>query len=150
MSCIFEDPYDGLTEPSSVLDRVKELLDMGCYEVSLGDTLGTGNPTEVRALLEYLQSHGIPLSRVAGHFHDTYDHALANAWAAYECGVRTFDSSVGGLGGCPFVPGARGNLATETLVASFEEAGIATGIKKDTLDETAVWIQDVLKKCNIT
>lgn len=117
---------------------------MGCYEVSLGDTLGTGNPTAVRALLRYLQYHGISMTSIAGHFHDTYNQALANAWAAYECGVRTFDSSVGGLGGCPFVPHARGNLATETLVASFENAGIATGINKEALEDTAAWVRDLL------
>ncbi|KAJ5192832.1 hydroxymethylglutaryl-CoA lyase mitochondrial [Penicillium cf. viridicatum] len=144
ISCIFADPYDGPTKPSSVLGRVQDLLDMGCYEVSLGDTLGTGNPTAVRGLLEYLQHHGIPMTRIAGHFHDTYKKALANSWAAYECGVRTFDTSVGGLGGCPFVPEAGGNLATERLVASFENAGVTTGIKQEALEETAAWVRNAL------
>ncbi|KAJ5629103.1 hypothetical protein N7490_011331 [Penicillium lividum] len=145
VSCIFADPYDGPTEPSSVLIPVKELLAMGCYEVSLGDTLGTGDPDAVTVLLKYLQRHGIPMSSIAGHFHDTYNQALANAWAAYECGVRTLDSSLGGLGGCPFVPGARGNLATESLVASFEKAGIATGVNTEQLEEAVAWVRDVLK-----
>ncbi|KAJ5589679.1 hypothetical protein N7450_003651 [Penicillium hetheringtonii] len=142
LTCV--DPYDGPTKPSSVLSCVRELLDMGCYEVSLGDTLGTGNPAAVRALLGYLKQHGIPMSGIAGHFHDTNNHALENAWAAYECGVRTLDSSIGGLGGCPFVPGAQGNVATEVLVASFEKAGIETGVNRKTLQETATWVRDVM------
>ncbi|KAH1276832.1 hypothetical protein KXW98_005590 [Aspergillus fumigatus] len=148
VSCIFSDPFDGPTEPSAVLHCVQELLDMGCYEVSLGDTLGVGNPGKVRSLLHYLADHHIALDKMAGHFHDTYGQAVANVWAAYNCGVRVFDSSVGGLGGCPYAPGAKGNVATEDLVYMFETAGINTGVDLRKLVETGVWISRRLSKTN--
>ncbi|KAF4832300.1 Enoyl-CoA hydratase AFT6-1 [Colletotrichum tropicale] len=121
---------------------------MGCYEVSLGDTLGVGTAPDVRRLVEFLSRQGIDPSRLAGHFHDTYGQALANVWKAYECGVRTFDSSVGGLGGCPFAPGAKGNVATEDVVYLFENAGVNTGVNLQKLAETGVWISKVLSKSN--
>ncbi|KAF5494160.1 Enoyl-CoA hydratase AFT6-1 [Colletotrichum siamense] len=121
---------------------------MGCYEVSLGDTLGVGTAPDVRRLVEFLNRQGIDPSRLAGHFHDTYGQALANVWKAYECGVRTFDSSIGGLGGCPFAPGAKGNVATEDVVYLFENAGVSTGINLQKLAETGVWISKVLSKSN--
>lgn len=121
---------------------------MGCYEVSLGDTLGVGNPGKVRSLLHYLADHHIPLDKMAGHFHDTYGQAVANVWEAYNCGVRVFDSSVGGLGGCPYAPGAKGNVATEDLVYMFETAGINTGVDLRKLVETGVWISRRLSKTN--
>ncbi|GFF42747.1 isoform 2 of hydroxymethylglutaryl-CoA lyase, mitochondrial [Aspergillus udagawae] len=148
VSCIFSDPFDGPTEPSAVLHCVQELLDMGCYEVSLGDTLGVGSPDKVRSLLHYLADHNIPLDKMAGHFHDTYGQAAANVWEAYNCGVRVFDSSVGGLGGCPYAPGAKGNVATEDLVYMFESAGIETGVDLLKLVETGVWISQRLSKTN--
>ncbi|PLB34253.1 aldolase [Aspergillus candidus] len=148
VSCIFADPYDGPTSPSSVLHAVKALLDMGCYEVSLGDTLGVGVPENVRTLLEYLVSHGVPLDKLAGHFHDTYGGAVANVWAAYQLGLRVFDSSVGGLGGCPFAPGAKGNVATEDLVYMFQQSGVDTGVDLTKLAETGTWISKVLSKEN--
>ncbi|GFF36930.1 hydroxymethylglutaryl-CoA lyase, mitochondrial [Aspergillus lentulus] len=148
VSCIFSDPFDGPTEPSAVLHFVQELLDMGCYEVSLGDTLGVGSPDKVRSLLHYLADHRIPLDKMAGHFHDTYGQAVANVWEAYNCGVRVFDSSVGGLGGCPYAPGAKGNVATEDLVYMFESAGIDTGVDLLKLVETGVWISQRLSKTN--
>jgi hydroxymethylglutaryl-CoA lyase len=144
VSCIFADPYDGPTQPSSVLHAVKELFKMGCYEVSLGDTLGIGSPGSVRVLLEYLEGNGVPMSRLAGHFHDTYKQARANVWEAYCCGVKTFDSSVAGIGGCPFVPEAKGNASTEDLVNLFENAGISTGVNMEELIRTSVWISNVL------
>lgn len=101
---------------------MKELLDVGCYEVSLGDTLGVGSPSNVRTLLIYLLSNGIPLEKLAGHFHDTYGQAVANVWEAYSHGTRVFDSSVAGLGGCPFAEGAKGNVASEDLVYMFHNA----------------------------
>ncbi|KAH9235779.1 hypothetical protein K456DRAFT_1748405 [Colletotrichum gloeosporioides 23] len=124
------------------------LFDMGCYEVSLGDTLGVGTAPDVRQLIEFLNRQGIDPSRLAGHFHETYGQALANVWKAYECGVRTFDSSVGGLGGCPFAPGAKGNVATEDVVYLFENAGVSTGVNLQKLAETGVWISKVLSKSN--
>ncbi|KAF5518245.1 Enoyl-CoA hydratase AFT6-1 [Colletotrichum aenigma] len=124
------------------------MFDMGCYEVSLGDTLGVGTAPDVRRLVEFLSRQGIDPARLAGHFHDTYGQALANVWKAYECGVRTFDSSVGGLGGCPFAPGAKGNVATEDVVYLFENAGVSTGVNLQKLAETGAWISKVLSKSN--
>ncbi|KAL2866212.1 hydroxymethylglutaryl-CoA lyase [Aspergillus lucknowensis] len=144
VSCIFSDPYDGPTEPSSVLSCVKELLAMGCHEISLGDTLGTGSPRDVRKLLTYLKDNGIPMSRLAGHFHDTHGNAVANVWEAYHCGLRVFDSSVNGLGGCPFAPGARGNVATEDLLYLFMKAGIDTGIDISKVVDTGAWVSGML------
>ncbi|PWY65928.1 aldolase [Aspergillus eucalypticola CBS 122712] len=141
VSCIFCDPYDGPTSPDAVLRCVQALLQAGCYEVSLGDTLGVGTPAKVHRLLHYLtDTGGIPVGALAGHFHDTYGQAVANVWEAYTCGVRVFDSSVAGLGGCPFAPGAKGNVATEDVVYMFQEAGVETGVDLARLVETGVWI----------
>lgn len=148
ISCIFADPYDGPTAPEAVVRVVHQLLDMGCYQVSLGDTLGVGTATEVRSLIGHLQSAGIPISKLAGHFHDTYGQAVSNVWQAYQCGIRVFDSSVGGLGGCPFAPGAKGNVATEDLVYLFDRAGVHTGVDLVKLVEVGVWISQQLRKEN--
>ncbi|RLL96995.1 hypothetical protein CFD26_104220 [Aspergillus turcosus] len=148
VSCIFADPYDGPTPPAAVLRCVRALLEAGCYEVSMGDTLGVGSPASVRALIQYLTDAGVPISRLAGHFHDTYGQAVANVWEAYTCGVRVFDSSVAGLGGCPFAPGAKGNVATEDLVYMFQDAGVETGIDLPRLVETGVWITKQLSGSN--
>lgn len=148
VSCIFADPYDGPTQPSSVLRCAKALLDAGCYEVSLGDTLGVGTPAEVRKLVMYLRDNGVPLEKLAGHFHDTYGGAVANVWEAYKCGLRVFDSSVAGLGGCPFAPGAKGNVASEDLVYMFERSGVRTGADLARLVETGEWISRKLSLPN--
>ncbi|VUC28827.1 unnamed protein product [Clonostachys rosea] len=140
VSCIFADPFDGPTPESAVLRVVKELLGMGCYQVSLGDTLGVGSPSDVRKLIQTLHDNGVSLRHLAGHFHDTYGQALANVWEAYKCGIRVFDSSVAGLGGCPFAPGATGNVATEDLVYMFNRAGVTTGVDLDKLVPTGRWI----------
>ncbi|KAI3393269.1 hypothetical protein diail_4499, partial [Diaporthe ilicicola] len=124
------------------------LFDMGCYEVSLGDTLGVGTAPQVRELIEYLGSQGITVNKLAGHFHDTYGQALANIWEAFKCGITTFDSSVAGLGGCPFAPGARGNAATEDVVYMFENAGVRTGVDLEKLADVGVWISDELGQEN--
>jgi hydroxymethylglutaryl-CoA lyase len=121
---------------------------MGCYEVSLGDTTGVGVPMDVRSLLEHLQWADVPVEKLAGHFHDTYGQAMANVWAAYDMGMRVFDSSVAGLGGCPFAPGAKGNLATEDLVYSLSQAGIETGVDLRLLVETGEWISRELSTAN--
>lgn len=131
-----------------MLHCVQQLLEAGCYEISLGDTLGVGSPSNVRSLLAYLKDNGISFSRLAGHFHDTYGQAVANVWEAYTCGVTVFDSSVAGLGGCPFAPGAKGNVATEDLVYMFDNAGIATGIDLAQLTEVGTWISNQLSKTN--
>ncbi|KAH7354815.1 3-hydroxymethyl-3-methylglutaryl-CoA lyase [Rhexocercosporidium sp. MPI-PUGE-AT-0058] len=148
VSCIFADPYTGPTSPSTVYDAVKALADMGCYQISLGDTLGVGVPAQVRGLLKFLFSRGVDPRLIAGHFHDTYGQALANIWEAYQQGVRTFDSSVGGLGGCPFAAGAKGNVATEDVVYMFHQAGIDTGVDLDQLVSIGSWISQSLKKHN--
>ncbi len=121
---------------------------MGCYEVSLGDTLGVGTAFDVRQLITYLLQEGILVNRLAGHFHDTYGQAVGNVWQAYQCGITVFDSSVSGLGGCPFAPGAKGNVATEDLVYMFQQSGVDTGIDLVKLAETGVWISQQLSKAN--
>lgn len=121
---------------------------MGCYEVSLGDTLGVGCPDKVRSLLTYLEEHDVSLELLAGHFHDTYGQAVANTWEAYNCGLRVFDSSISGLGGCPYAPGAKGNVATEDLVYMFHNAGIDTGLDMLKLVETGLWISTRLSREN--
>lgn len=148
ISCIFSDPYiAGRTDPESVLKVAQRFLDMGCHEVGLGDTLGVGTPYDTSKLLETLLKH-IPANKLAGHFHDTYGQAVANVWAAYNMGIRSFDSSVAGLGGCPYAPGAKGNAATEDIVYSFEEAGISTGIDIQKLAEVGAWISTKLSLPN--
>lgn len=140
ISCIFACPFDGSTPLSAVYDCTRQLLDMGCYEVSLGDTVGVGVPEDTEKLFRHLIDSGIPTSHLAGHFHDTYGQALANIWTAYKLGIRTFDSSVGGLGGCPYAPGAKGNVATEDVVYSLHQAGVETGVDLVKLSETGDWI----------
>ncbi|KAK5698653.1 putative secondary metabolism biosynthetic enzyme [Elasticomyces elasticus] len=144
ISCIFACPFDGSTPHAAVLDCTRQLLDMGCYEVSLGDTVGVGVPADTEKLVRYLVDAGIPVAQLAGHFHDTYGQAVANVWAAYGLGMRAFDSSVGGLGGCPYAPGAKGNVATEDLVYSLHQAGIQTGVKLPELVKIGQWITNEL------
>jgi len=140
VSCIFSDPFDGKIPPLAVARVVRRLLDLGCYQVSLGDTLGVGTPVDVTRLLCELHAAGIPSGVLAGHFHDTYGQALANIWQAYQHGVRVFDSSVAGLGGCPYCPGATGNVATEEVVYMFSQAGISTGVDLEKLADSGDWI----------
>lgn len=115
ISCVIACPYDGPTPALNVLRVALAMIQMGCYEISLGDTIGVGTPAQVEDLLRVLLEH-IPADKLAGHFHDTYGQAVANAIKAYDMGLRVFDSSVGGLGGCPYAKGAKGNVATEDLV----------------------------------
>ena len=143
VSCIFSDPYSGPTDPDSVLHVVKRFLDMGCNEVGLGDTLGVGTPRDTQTLLEHLFRE-VEVSNIAGHFHDTYGQAVANVMRAYDMGVRSFDSSVAGLGGCPYAKGAKGNLATEDMVYMFEKSGIDTGINLQALALVGEWISQQL------
>lgn len=123
-------PYDGRVDPRRAATLARRLLDLGCYEASLGETLGRAAPVEIRSLCAALVAEGI-LDRSAGHFHDTYGMGVADVFAAFEEGMRTFDCSAGGLGGCPFAPGAAGNVATEDLVHLFESCGVATGVDLD-------------------
>lgn len=143
ISCVVACPYDGPTEPSKVLEIAKRFLQMGCYEVGLGDTIGVGTPYDIEKLLKVLLSE-IPAEKLAGHYHDTYGQAIANVVKSYEMGIRAFDSSVAGLGGCPFAKGAKGNLATEDMVYTFEKAGIKTGLDLQQLAEIGDWISKEL------
>lgn len=122
-------------------------MDAGCYEISLGDTLGVGTPADVQRLLNVLLQK-LPVERLAGHYHDTYGQAVANVIRSYELGIRVFDSSVAGLGGCPYARGALGNLATEDIVYMFEKMGVATGVDLDKLVETGAWISQKLGQQN--
>ena len=127
VSTVFACPYDGWTEPSQVLPVVKRLLDMGCYEVSLGDTIGVGTPRHVERLLEVVLKE-VPVDKVVMHFHDTWGMGAANALRAVQLGVTRFDASAGGLGGCPFAKVATGNVATEDLLYLFDSLGLSTGL----------------------
>ena len=127
VSCVLGCPYDGEVKPQAVVDVAKVLWGLGCYEVSLGDTIGVGTPVKARQLLRAVAG-ALPMANLAMHFHDTYGQALANLYAGMEEGARVIDSAAGGLGGCPFAPGATGNVATEDVVYMLEGMGIATGV----------------------
>jgi len=127
VSCVVECPYDGAVKPESVKDVTQQLIDLGCYEVSLGDTIGAGTPSSIKKMLDRVLK-SIPASKLAGHFHDTGNQAIDNVFTSLEMGLRTFDSAVGGLGGCPYAPGAKGNVATGELVDALEKRGWQTGI----------------------
>ncbi len=139
-------PYEGAVALGAVIGLTRQLFELGTDEVSLGDTIGVGHPAQVRALVAAL-ADAVPLERTALHLHDTYGRALANVQAGFEAGVRTFDTSLGGLGGCPYAPGASGNVATEDVVDLFESAGIATGVDLDALADTTQWLaQEILRR----
>jgi hydroxymethylglutaryl-CoA lyase len=127
ISCVLGCPYDGEVKPQAVIDVARVLWDLGCYEVSLGDTIGVGTPLKARELLRAVAGH-VPIAHLAMHFHDTYGQALANLYAGMEEGARVIDSAAGGLGGCPYAPGATGNVATEDVVYMLEGMGISTGV----------------------
>lgn len=136
VSCVTDCPFAGPVAPAAVARVARALADMGCYQISLGDTLGAATPeTTGRMLAAVLDA--LPARRLAGHFHDTRGHALENIALCLDHGLRNFDSSAGGLGGCPYAPGARGNVATEAVVALLEERGFSTGIDRTALAETA-------------
>lgn len=127
VSCVLGCPYDGEVKPSAVASVSRKLWDLGCYEVSLGDTIGVGTPLKARQLLRVVSGE-VPLAHLGMHFHDTYGQALANLYAGLEEGARVIDSAAGGLGGCPYAPGATGNVATEDVVYMLEGMGVATGV----------------------
>jgi hydroxymethylglutaryl-CoA lyase len=127
ISCVLGCPFDGEVRPQAVVDVARMLWDLGCYEISLGDTIGVGTPLKARQLMRTVAGH-VPVEHLAMHFHDTYGQALANLYAGMEEGVRVIDSAAGGLGGCPYAPGATGNVATEDVVYMFEGMGIRTGV----------------------
>jgi hydroxymethylglutaryl-CoA lyase len=145
VSCVVACPYEGEVRPERTAEVAGALYDMGCYEVSLGDTIGAGTPGRTQAMIEACAKR-VPVGRLAGHYHDTYGQALANIYASMELGVATFDASVAGLGGCPYAKGATGNVATEDVVYMLHGLGIQTGIDLDKLVETGMWISSVLKR----
>jgi len=143
VSCVVGCPYEGPVAPEKVAEVAAALFEMGCEEISLGDTIGVGTPRQVVAMLEAV-ARRVPLERLAGHFHDTYGMAVANVYAAWRFGVATFDASVAGLGGCPYAKGASGNVATEELVYLFDGLGVETGVDLKALIETAWWVSGLL------
>ncbi|OGA55463.1 MAG: hydroxymethylglutaryl-CoA lyase [Betaproteobacteria bacterium RIFCSPLOWO2_12_FULL_65_14] len=145
VSCVLGCPYEGDIAPERVAEVAAALFEMGCYEVSLGDTIGVGTPVKARAMIEACAKR-VPLERLAGHYHDTYGQALANIYASLELGVSTFDASVAGLGGCPYARGATGNVATEDVVYMLQGMGIDTGVDLDRLVGIGQWICGVLGK----
>ncbi|MEO9149718.1 MAG: hydroxymethylglutaryl-CoA lyase [Burkholderiaceae bacterium] len=145
ISCVVECPYDGLVAPTRVAQLAGRLLALGSDEISLGDTIGTGTPATVEAMLEAVAGQ-VPVERLAGHYHDTYGMAIANVYASYRFGVRVFDSSIAGLGGCPYAKGATGNVATEDVVYLLHGLGAKTGIDLDELVGCAGWISDLLRR----
>jgi len=139
-------PYEGAVPARAVVELVGRLDALGVGEISLGDTIGVGHPRQVRELMAAV-AEVVALERVALHLHDTYGRALANLETGFEAGVRTFDASLGGLGGCPYAPGASGNVATEDVVDLFERSGVATGVDLDALVDTSAWLErEVLRR----
>jgi hydroxymethylglutaryl-CoA lyase len=145
ISCVLGCPYEGEIAPAKVAEVARALHDMGCYEISLGDTIGVGTPGRTQAMIEACAGR-VPIERLAGHYHDTYGQALANIYASLEMGVATFDASVAGLGGCPYAKGASGNVATEDVVYMLNGLGIDTGIDLGKLVATGQWICGVIGK----
>uniref|UniRef100_A0A7C2BB73 hydroxymethylglutaryl-CoA lyase n=1 Tax=Pseudomonas graminis TaxID=158627 RepID=A0A7C2BB73_9PSED len=147
VSCVLGCPYEGDIAPKQVSAVANELYAMGCYEVSLGDTIGTGTPGATRTLFDVVAGQ-IPRGKLAGHFHDTYGQALANIYASLLEGIQVFDSSVAGLGGCPYAKGATGNVASEDVVYLLNGLGIDTGIDLDKLIAAGQRISDILGRAN--
>jgi hydroxymethylglutaryl-CoA lyase len=143
VSCIIACPYDGPTPHGEVVEMALKLLELGCDEISLGDTIGVAGPDQVRWLIEAV-SKLIPQEKLAMHFHDTYGSAIANIEASLREGIAIFDSSVAGLGGCPFAPGAPGNVATEAVLDLMERLGIETGVDRAAVAESGAWIRQQL------
>ncbi|MFC9818269.1 hydroxymethylglutaryl-CoA lyase [Streptomyces erythrochromogenes] len=144
LSMCFGDPWEGAVPVHQVVSVAKALLDLGCDELSLGDTIGVATPGHVQALLSALNEAGVPTDRIGVHFHDTYGQALSNTLAALQHGVTTVDASAGGLGGCPYAKSATGNLATEDLVWMLDGLGIETGVDLAALTATSVWMAEQL------
>ncbi len=144
VSMCFGDPWEGPVPVAQVVDACRRLMDLGCDQLSVGDTIGVGTVGHVHRLLEGLDAAGIGPERTGVHFHDTYGQALANTLAALRDGVTVVDASTGGLGGCPYAKSATGNLATEDLVWTLEGAGVETGVDLDALVETSAWMAGVL------
>lgn len=144
ISTAFGCPYEGRVEVARVVSLAKEMLHFGAHEIALGDTTGMANPEQVRRTIGALAEAGVPLAAVAVHFHDTRGTALVNAYAAWQAGIRSFDGSVAGIGGCPYAPGAAGNAATEDLVFTFHEMGVGTGVDLEALCEAGALMGEAL------
>lgn len=136
VSCVIACPYDGVVAPAAVAAVADRLFAMGCYEISLGDTIGAGTPDSIARMLLAVRDV-VPVGRLAGHYHDTHGRAMANIDASLSMGVRVFDAAVGGLGGCPYAPGAAGNVATEAVNAHLTALGYDTGLDQEILEEAA-------------
>jgi hydroxymethylglutaryl-CoA lyase len=142
VSCVIDCPFDGPVAPAAVARLAEALAEMGCFEISLGDTLGRATPERVDAMLTAVLAV-LPADRLAGHFHDTAGRALENVEVALARGLRVFDAAVGGLGGCPYAPGAAGNVATEAVAARLAELGMETGLDPDRLAEAAAFARSL-------
>ena len=147
VSTVMGCPYEGDIAPTQVAQVCRELFDMGCYEISLGDTIGVGTPIKAKKMLEAVVAE-IPVEKLAAHFHDTYGQALANLYSVLEEGVTVVDTSVAGLGGCPYAKGASGNVATEDVLYMLNGLGIETGVNLNRLVETSHWITNQLGRSN--
>ncbi|ELT97187.1 hypothetical protein CAPTEDRAFT_172450 [Capitella teleta] len=147
VSCVVGCPYEGPIDPKKVAEVSKKLFEMGCYEVSLGDTIGVGTPGTIKAMIAEVAKH-VPVDRLAVHCHDTYGQAVANIYAALEMGISVVDSSVAGLGGCPYAKGASGNVATEDVVYMLNGLGIKTGVDIDKLIAAGNFISKAIKRPN--
>jgi hydroxymethylglutaryl-CoA lyase len=147
VSCVVGCPYEGAIAPEQAAGVARTLYDMGCYEVSLGDTIGVGNPDSIRRMIEAC-ARVVPIEKLAGHYHDTYGMAIANVHASLEMGMATFDASVAGLGGCPYAKGASGNVATEDVVYLLQGLGIETGINLAKLAAVGDWISHAIHRPN--
>ena len=147
VSCVLGCPYEGSIETAAVTDVCTQLLQLGCDEISLGDTIGVGTPALANSLVKSLSSW-VPIAQLAVHFHDTYGQALANTLACLDAGIRIIDSSVSGLGGCPYADGASGNVASEDVVYMLHGLGLETGIDLEALANTGDWISKLLHRPN--
>ncbi|MCI5059536.1 MAG: hydroxymethylglutaryl-CoA lyase [Alphaproteobacteria bacterium] len=146
VSCVAGCPYEGEVAPEKVAEVAKHLYDMGCYEISLGDTIGIGTPDRIRTMLEAVMATNIPAEKLALHCHDTHSHALTNIEEGLKMGIAVVDSSVAGLGGCPYAPGASGNVATEDVLELLDKLGITTNINKKAVLDTAEFISKHLQR----
>ena len=145
ISCVLGCPYEGEIAPEKVAAVAQALHEMGCYEISLGDTIGTGTPGKTQAMIQAV-ARRVPVAKLAGHYHDTYGQALANIYVSLQSGMATFDSSVAGLGGCPYAKGASGNVATEDVVYMLDGLGMETGVDLGRLVDTGQWICGLIGK----
>ena len=147
VSCVVACPYEGAIEPKAVAEVAKALLDMGAYEISLGDTIGKGVPATIRRMIDAVAAV-VPVERLAGHYHDTWGMAVANVAASLAAGITTFDASVSGLGGCPYAKGASGNVATEDIVYLLQGMGLETGVDLELLVDAGAFISEKLGRRN--